>query len=243
MRRHREATLAGLLLLVVVGCEGPDGPAGAQGETGSAGKQGPTGASGSRGPAGSAGDAGASLLPDAGIAIQASCLSPCHGFNGVVAQFQTSVHYFEYLTNAASATPETEWTTPGVACGNCHAIDGLAQRAAGTVGTVGGGVVANVKSGELEYLAGGVEDDALYTGSATVAEVYCTTCHAVTDANDPHRTGIPWTPGSFPFVVPVEPERARSSRRARRRRPLPGARRVVSARQTPACGATSREKT
>ena len=38
-------------------------------------------------------------------------------------------------------------------------------------------------------------------GSATVAEVYCTTCHAVTDANDPHKTGIPWTPGSFPLQV------------------------------------------
>jgi hypothetical protein len=29
------------------------------------------------------------------------------------------------------------------------------------------------------------------------------TCHAVTDANDPHRTGLPWTPGSFPFRVPT----------------------------------------
>lgn len=203
MRRHREATLAGLLLLVVVGCEGPDGPAGPEGEAGPVGKQGPVGTSGPRGPTGPAAEAGTSLLPDAGIAIQASCLSPCHGFNGVVAQFQTSAHYIEYLTNAVSATPETEWTTPGVACGNCHAIDGLAQRAAGDVGTVDGGVVANVKSGELEYLTGGVVDDGLYTGSATVAEVYCTTCHAVTDANDPHRTGLPWTPGSFPFVVPV----------------------------------------
>jgi hypothetical protein len=29
------------------------------------------------------------------------------------------------------------------------------------------------------------------------------TCHAVTDENDPHRTGDAWTPGSFPFRVPV----------------------------------------
>ena len=172
MRRRHEAKFAVIMLLTVVACEGPNGPAGPEGEAGSAGKQGPAGPSGPQGPAGPSEEAGAARLPDAGIAIQASCLSPCHGFNGVVAQFQTSVHYFEYLTNAASATPETEWTTPGAACGNCHAIDGLAQRAAGTVGTVGGGVVANVKSGELEYLAGGVEDDALYTGSATVAEVY-----------------------------------------------------------------------
>jgi hypothetical protein len=34
-----------------------------------------------------------------------------------------------------------------------------------------------------------------------VAEVYCTTCHAVTNANDPHKTGVPWTPGSFPLQV------------------------------------------
>jgi hypothetical protein len=131
-------------------------------------------------------------------------LSPCHGFNGVVSQFQTSDHYVEYLTNAVSATPETEWTTPGVACANCHAIDSLAQRAAGDVGTVDGGIVTNVKKGELEYEANDKTNDALYAGSATVAEVYCTTCHAVTDANDPHRTGLPWTPGSFPLVVSEE---------------------------------------
>jgi hypothetical protein len=159
---------------------------------------------GPRGPAGPAGEGGTGTLVDGGIAIQASCLSPCHGFNGVVAQFQTSTHYLEYLSNTVSATPETEWTEPGVACGNCHAIDGLAQRSADNVGTVDDGGVANVTSGELEYLDSvkHTVNDALYTGSATVAEVYCTTCHAVTDANDPHRTGIPWTPGSFPFVVP-----------------------------------------
>jgi hypothetical protein len=196
---YREWTVGMCLLLLA--CEGPTGPAGAEGEAGPPGKKGPTGTTGPKGPAGVANDAGTSLLPDSGIAIQASCLSPCHGFNGVVAQFQTSVHYIEYLSNVASATPETEWTTPGAACGNCHATDGLAQRVAGTVGTVDGGVVTNLKSGELEYLAAGMVNDALYTGSATVAEVYCTTCHAVTEANDPHRTGIPWTPGSFPFVV------------------------------------------
>jgi hypothetical protein len=193
----------GVAFLLLVACEGPTGPAGTEGETGPPGKQGATGTTGSRGPAGAAGDAGSGAFPDSGIAIQASCLSPCHGFNGIVSQFQTSAHYVEYLTNAASATPETEWTTPGAACANCHAIDGLAQRAAGTVGTVDDGGVINLAKGELEYLdpVKGVVNDALYNGSATVAEVYCTTCHAVTEANDPHRTGIPWTPGSFPFVV------------------------------------------
>jgi hypothetical protein len=40
-----------------------------------------------------------------------------------------------------------------------------------------------------------------YVGTATIAQVYCTTCHAVTNENDPHKTGIPWTPGSFPLFV------------------------------------------
>jgi hypothetical protein len=142
-------------------------------------------------------------IPDAGVAIPVSCLSPCHGFNGVVAQYQSSVHYTEYLVNVSSATPETEWTTTGAPCGNCHAIDALQQRASGDVGTVDGGSVVNLKTGELQYLdpATDAQASASYTGSATVAEVYCTTCHAVTNANDPHKTGLPWKPGSFPLVV------------------------------------------
>jgi hypothetical protein len=97
----------------------------------------------------------------------------------------------------------TEWTAPNSPCGNCHAIDALAQRAAGAVGTADGGVVANVTHGELEYriASSGPPSDSNYVGAATVAEVYCTTCHAVTNANDPHVTGLPWTPGSFPLVV------------------------------------------
>ncbi len=140
---------------------------------------------------------------EGGAFIPVGCLSPCHGFNGVVSQFQSSVHYTEYLANVVSATPEAEWTTPGAACGNCHAIDGLQQRVAGTVGTTGGAGVVNLASGELLYAApeGGAQTAATYTGSAAVAEVYCTTCHAVTNANDPHKTGIPWTPGSFPLMV------------------------------------------
>jgi hypothetical protein len=147
----------------------------------------------------------ASGVNDAGLiaSIPVSCLSPCHGFNGVVAQFQTSVHYTEYLANVASATPEAEWTTTGAACGNCHAVDGLQQRVAGNVGTTDGGVVVNLASGELQYRdpATGALSTSNYLGAATVAEVYCTTCHAVTNANDPHKTGIPWTPGSFPLTI------------------------------------------
>jgi hypothetical protein len=142
---------------------------------------------------------------DGGItgAIPVSCLSPCHGFNGVVAQFQTSVHYTEYLVNVSSATPEALWTETGEACGNCHAIDGLQQRVTGNVGTIDDAGVVNLASGELQYRAPttGALSSATYLGSATVAEVYCTTCHLVTNADDPHITGIPWTPGSFPLMV------------------------------------------
>jgi hypothetical protein len=153
---------------------------------------------------GPSGPAGPSSSLDGSVAsIPVGCLSPCHGFNGVVAQFQTSVHYTEYLVNVTSATPETEWTTTGAACGNCHAIDGLQQRVTGNVGTIDGGTVVNLASGELQYRAPGtgVLSTSNYLGTATVAEVYCTTCHAVTNANDPHLTGIPWTPGSFPLQI------------------------------------------
>ena len=197
--------LAGALAWLA--CSGPEGPAGEAGLPGEAGAPGATGATGPTGPEGptgaGGGDGGASLGDGGAVGIPVSCLSPCHGFNGVVSQFQTSVHYTEYLANVSSPTPEAAWTAPGAACGNCHAIDALAQRASGSVGTVDGGVVANLASGELEYRnpANNALASATYVGSATVAEVYCTTCHAVTNANDPHKTGATWTPGSFPLVV------------------------------------------
>jgi len=157
------------------------------------------GAMGTMGPQGSAVVANV----DGGVSIPVGCLSPCHGFNGVVSQFQTSVHYTEYLVNVSSATPETEWTTTGAPCGNCHAIDALQQRVTGNVTTIDDGGVVNLASGELQYRdpVTGAQSSANYAGSATVAEVYCTTCHAVTNANDPHKTGIPWTPGSFPLQI------------------------------------------
>ena len=164
------------------------------------------GTAGPMGPPGEAGPAGMEALDGDIASIPVSCLSPCHGFNGVGAQFQTSAHYIEYLTNVVSATPETEWTTNGAACGNCHAIDGLAQRVAGNVGTTNDGGVLHVASGELQFRdpKTGVLSTSNYEGNAAVAEVYCTTCHAVTNANDPHKTGIPWTPGSFPLVVAAD---------------------------------------
>lgn len=171
------------------------------GGDGATGETGPTGATGQTGPPGD-------LLADGGTAsitsLPVSCLSPCHGFTGVVSQFKTSGHYAAYQQFLGTETA-TEWTATGSACGNCHAIDALEQRVKGNVLTSNGGVVANLASGELQYrnpttlaLA-----SASYAGAAATAEVYCTTCHAVTNANDPHRTGIPWTPGSFPLQVPA----------------------------------------
>ncbi len=188
------------LLLCLAGCTGPDGPPGV-GAAGPAGSQGATGSNGPAGPAGKTGAMGAGL--EGGVAT--SCLSPCHGFNGVVAQFKTSVHYSAYTTYLGTDIAG-EWTAAGASCGNCHAIDALSRRAAGVVGTNGGATVQNLAGGVLEYrLDGGAATESTYTGTADSAEVYCTTCHAVTDANDPHKTGIPWTRGSFPQVAGTTP--------------------------------------
>jgi hypothetical protein len=137
--------------------------------------------------------------------LPTSCLSPCHGFNGVITQYQGSTHYQVYLANVTDTEAQT-WTTPGLPCGNCHAIDGLQQRAAGQVGTTQDAGVQNLASGRLTYTdpVSGKPNAANYVGSATTAQVYCTTCHEVNDANDPHRTGQVWTPGSFPMVVSAD---------------------------------------
>jgi hypothetical protein len=95
------------------------------------------------------------------------------------------------------------WTGQ-TACGNCHAIDALAGRVGSDVGFVGDAGVVNVASGELGYRVStnGSLGEATYTGNAKVAAVTCVTCHSVTDATDPHRTGLPWADGSFPLRAP-----------------------------------------
>src|SRR6266508_3651575 len=134
---------AGFLLLR---CSGPQGPAGAQGTQCATGPQGEVG---TQGPAGPAGPAGMPGTPGADGGLPSSCLSPCHGFNGIVEQWKTSTHYAAFISNLGS-DEVTTWTGPG-ACGNCHALDALQLRVAGAVGTVADGGVTNVKSGELNY--------------------------------------------------------------------------------------------
>ena len=98
MLQARTAFLA--LAFLVVACSGPAGPQGETGEAGPPGPPGPLGVQGEAGTAGTQGPPGSMAMNvDAGVSIPVSCLSPCHGFNGVVAQFQTSVHYTEYLAN------------------------------------------------------------------------------------------------------------------------------------------------
>jgi hypothetical protein len=143
------------------------------------------------------------LGADGGVGLPASCLSPCHGFNGIVEQWKTSTHYSAFISNLGGDEVAT-WTG-ATACGNCHAVDALQQRVEGSLATLGDAGVTNAKNGELGYRnpANGALTEAVYKGSAKVAQVGCITCHQVTPESDPHRTGQPYTKGSFPLRVPV----------------------------------------
>ena len=59
--------------------------------------------------------------------------------------------------------------------------------------------------GELGYRnpANNAYSEAVYGGNAKIAAVNCTTCHSVTNDTDPHKTGLPYAPGSFPLRVPT----------------------------------------
>jgi hypothetical protein len=142
------------------------------------GLSGTQGATGTSGPAGEAGAQGIAGLSIDAATIPVSCLSPCHGFNGVITQYQGSTHYQVYLANVDTTTA-AEWIAPGAPCGNCHAIDALQQRVTGNVGTNGDAGVVNLASGELQYwdptLTPPAPNYATYAGTATVAQVYCTT--------------------------------------------------------------------
>jgi hypothetical protein len=134
--------------------------------------------------------------------LTTSCLSPCHGFTGIVEQWKTSTHYATYIANLGGEEVAT-WTG-SAACGNCHAMDAIQQRVAGNVNYVGTTGPLGVTRGQLNYLnsTNNKVGESTYAGQATVAEVHCTTCHDVTAVNDPHRTGTNYTAGSFPLRVP-----------------------------------------
>ena len=206
-----------LVASIALSCTGNDGKAGATVATGSNGVDGQPGAPGADGDAGPAGEPGApgadgqmgapgvtAGTTDGGLNV--SCLSPCHGFTGVVAQWQTSTHYATYISNLGG--DEVASWTGATACGNCHAIDAIAQRMIG-VGFVGTTGPADTAHGKLGYIASTTQtlNEATYLGHSTVAEVHCTTCHDVNADNDPHRTGAAtYVKGSFPLRVATGPD-------------------------------------
>ncbi|MFZ5788270.1 MAG: hypothetical protein ACOY3Y_17685, partial [Acidobacteriota bacterium] len=128
MRAHL-GWLAAATLLLGVGCEGPAGVAGTQGTQGPAGPAGTTGPAGPAGPAGPTGPAGPSGSGADG-GLNASCMTPCHGFGGIIQQWKSSTHYAVYVRELGGEEVAT-WTDPTRGCGNCHAIDGVELSAAG----------------------------------------------------------------------------------------------------------------
>src|SRR4051794_31235360 len=72
--------------------DGEDGQQGPKGPPGADGADGQHGADGTQGPPGADG-----MAPDGGITT--GCLSPCHGFTGIVEQWKTSRHYATYIAN------------------------------------------------------------------------------------------------------------------------------------------------
>ena len=138
MLRVFAASAASMLVIggMLFACSGETGPEGPQGPAGAPGATGPTGATGPEGPG----------FADAGAtdAAMTGCTQPCHGFGNVVDQWRFSGHY----KISALADEEPIWTS-AAACGNCHAVDGLERRVAGTVIVADGGVSSDVTKGHL----------------------------------------------------------------------------------------------
>ncbi len=179
------ATLGGLFGLA--SCEGPAGPEGPPGAAAAV----PPSPSGGPGPVGPAG------VADGGLAV--GCMSPCHGFNGIVEQWKTSTHYLAVLSNTNEVPT---WTGNGP-CGNCHASDGLPRRLAGNVNASGAGPTST-KLGELNYLTStSTTAEANYSGQSSVASIGCATCHDTGATNDPHITGGLYAKGSFKLRAPT----------------------------------------
>lgn len=134
--------------------------------------------------------------------LSVGCLAPCHSFTGLVEQWKTSTHYATYIANLGGE--EVDSWTGQTACGNCHAIDGIQQRVAGNV-IAAGTTPPNAGHGQTNYLnsTNSKVAESTYAGHATVAVVHCSTCHDVNSNTDPHVTGKPYVPGSFPLRVPT----------------------------------------
>jgi hypothetical protein len=201
--------------LLGYGCQGDDGVDGKPGEPGARGEPGEPGEKGDPGEPGEKGDPGdpgMDGMDGAGLGggpndyLQTSCLSPCHGFTGIVEQWKTSTHYSAYVANLNG--DEVDSWTGAKSCGNCHAIDGVELRIAGDVAvtktTPESSPPLNVEKGQINYKRAdnGSFTEAVYDGHASVAVVHCTTCHDVTDATDPHKTGKPfYDGGDFPLRI------------------------------------------
>ncbi len=169
---------------LVVACTGDKGDPGAAGMIGAAG---PTG------PAGPEGPAGPTTIPDAG---GGACTAPCHTFGGVVDEWKLSAH----------SHPQESEVTPGEACGNCHAVDGIQQRVANMYSIADdAGTPVDVPKGHTNFLANnGKVTEIGYGGSSTIGLIHCTTCHDFNSTNDPHVTGK-YVAGSAPIRVPGGP--------------------------------------
>src|SRR5262245_15152687 len=93
---------------LAIGCAGEDGAQGVPGVPGPAGSQGIPGPAGPPGEAGPPGPPGMSGMPDGGtVGLPTSCLSPCHGFNGIVEQWKTSTHYATFISNLGGEEVDT----------------------------------------------------------------------------------------------------------------------------------------
>ena len=178
-----------VLLVALASCEGPAGPAGSAVVTVVDGGTPVTVTTVST---------GTPPPTDGGIPLVVGCMFPCHGFNGIVEQWQTSTHNLAVLSN----TDEVPSWTGATACGNCHASDGFPRRLAGMVAPAAS-MPTNVTLGEVNYLGATGITESTYTGQTNVATIGCSTCHDTGVNDDPHITGGLYVPGSFKLRAPV----------------------------------------
>lgn len=139
---------------------------------------------------GPSGDADASLgVADAGSDVDgATCGTQCHAASGVIDQWKTSAHFLTSIAGWSGSQP----------CGNCHANDSIELRLAGTFGST---VPTNASKGHLSYAQSGTVLESIYGGTSVDQKIGCTTCHAITAANDPHALGTAYVPGQYALRV------------------------------------------